>query len=73
MTTDEMVELATKYRDEWAEELRDRLVGVIYDDVTSYMNYVDYPEDITDDEYQKVCQMMEMSVGLKLWDVESGG
>ena len=54
MTTDEMVELAAKMRDEWAEELRYRLVGAMFDDATSYLSYEDCPDDITEEEYMKV-------------------
>ena len=69
MTTDEMVSLAAKYRDDWAEGLRFRLIQAIFDDAHNYMGYVNTPEDMECDEYSKVCEMMEMSVGLELWDV----
>ena len=73
MTTEEMVAVAAANRDEWAAELRDRLVGAIFDDVHHWLGYWgDTPEDIDMDDFFKICQMMEISVGLDLFPVDSG-
>ncbi len=71
MSREQMVDIATRHRDAWAEELRYRLIGAIYDDVTDYSDWGDDAlEDSTDEEWHAICQMMEESISLKLNKVE---
>ncbi len=70
MTSEEMVALAAEHRDQWVEELRFRLIEAIYNDAHDWMGWSRTPDDITTEEYNKVCQMMEESVALTLFPVE---
>ena len=68
-----MVKIAEKNRYEWVSEMRDRLVGAIFDDVHHWLGYSgDTPDDIDMEDFVKICQMMENSVGLELFPVDSG-
>ena len=71
MSREQMVEIATRNRDAWAEELRYRLIGALWDDVTGWMNWSidDALCDSTQEEWDAICQMMEESVQLKLTEV----
>ena len=71
MTTDELTVLAAKYRDEWAEELRFRLVEAVFNDAHDYLGWKDMPEDISTEDFLRVAELMAMSVGLEFWPVVS--
>ena len=63
----EMVAIAARNRDAWADELRYRLVEVIFQDADNWMAYSeDAFIDSTDEEWMEIIRMMEESIQLDL-------
>ncbi len=62
-----MVAIAARNRDAWADELRYRLVEVIFQDADNWMAYSeDAFIDSTDEEWMEIIRMMEESIQLDL-------
>ncbi len=70
MSREMMVSIAERHRDAWAEELRYRLIGHIYDDVIQWMSMNCDDEageiDSSDEDFHQIMQIMEESIQLQL-------